>query len=300
MQIVECVPNFSEGRRPEVVDRILETITAVKGVKLLDKEMDSSHNRVVVTFIGAPSGVKEAAFNACQKASELIDLTKHKGEHPRMGATDVVPFIPIREVTMDDCVKLAREVGRDIGSKLNIPVYLYEEAATRPERKNLANVRKGEFEGLSQEIGKNPDRLPDFGPDRIHPTAGATAVGARMVLVAFNVNLASDNLAIAKKIAKTIRESSGGMANVKALGLMLQDRNIVQISMNLTNYNVSSPKIVFDRIKQLAEASGINILESELIGLAPQAAFQGTSPEELMIANFSSDQIIENRIKDLL
>ncbi|MFA5794170.1 MAG: glutamate formimidoyltransferase [Candidatus Brocadiia bacterium] len=299
MQIVECVPNFSEGRRSEVVDQILREITLVKGVKLLDKEMDFNHNRVVVTFIGTPAGVGQAAFSACKKASELIDLTKHKGEHPRMGATDVIPFIPIREIAMGDCIKIARQVGQDIGVKLGIPVYLYEEASTRPERKNLANVRKGEFEGLSEEIGKNPERTPDFGPNRIHPTAGATVVGARMVLVAFNVNLASNDLILAKKIAKTIRESSGGMPNVKALGLMLHDRNIAQISMNLTNYKVSSPKMVFDRIKQLAGESGAKILESELIGLAPQETFQGTSPQELKIANFSSDQIIENRIKDL-
>jgi glutamate formiminotransferase len=296
MQIVECVPNFSEGRRAEVIDRIAGSISAVTGVKLLGKEMDHNHNRAVVTFIGSPDGVTEAAFNACKTASELIDLTKHKGEHPRIGATDVVPFIPIRDVTMPDCVAIARQVGQDIGAKLGIPVYLYEEAATRPERRNLANVRQGEFEGLSRELGSNPDRAPDFGPNRIHPTAGATVVGARMILIAYNVNLASPDLALAKRIAKTIRESSGGMPNVKALGLMLHDRNIAQISMNLTNYKVSSMKAVFDRITQLARESGVKVLESELIGLAPQDAFRGTSHQELMITGFSPDQIIENRL----
>lgn len=298
MKIVECVPNFSEGRRSEVIDRIVKSVTTVKGVKLLGKEMDYNHNRAVVTFIGAPDGVKEAAFNACKTASELIDLTRHEGEHPRIGATDVVPFIPIQGVMMSDCVAIARQVGQDIGAKLGIPVYLYEEAATRPERRNLADVRKGEFEGLRQELGKKPERIPDFGPDRIHPTAGATVVGARMILIAYNVNLASPDLALAKRIARTIRESSGGMPNVKALGLMLHDRNIAQISMNLTNYKVSSMKTVFDRIKQLAQEAGIKVLESELIGLAPQDAFQGTSPQELMIAGFSTNQIIENRLSD--
>lgn len=298
MKLIECVPNFSEGKRPEVVDQIISAITSVKGIKLLDKEMDASHNRSVITFIGPAESVGQAAFKAIEKASQLIDMTKHKGEHPRIGATDVVPFIPLRGATMDDCIKLAKEVGKQVGEQLKIPVYLYENAATRPECRNLADVRKGQFEGLCEELGKNPERTPDFGPNKIHPTAGATVIGAREILIAYNVNLDTDYIDVAKRIAKKIRQSSGGMPFVKALGILINkhNRHIAQVSMNLTNYKVTPVKKAFDAIKELALTENIRILESELIGLAPQDAFDGTSHEELLIANFSPEQIIENRL----
>lgn len=298
MKLIECVPNFSEGKRQEVVEAIVSAIKSVKDIKLLDKEMDASHNRSVITFIGPPEAVKSAAFKATEKASQLIDLTKHKGEHPRMGATDVIPFIPLQDATMDDCVAIARAVGKDIGDKLQIPVYLYEYAATRPERKNLADVRKGQFEGLREELGKKTERTPDFGPNRIHPTAGATAVGARMILIAFNVNLDTDYLDVAKRIAKKIRQSSGGMPYVKALGVLIDkhNRQLAQVTINLTDYKITSMKKVFETIKQEVLVDGIKVLESELIGLAPQDAFQDTSPEELLITDFNPQQIIENRL----
>lgn len=298
MKLIECVPNFSEGKSPEVIGQIISTITSIKGVKFLDKESDASHNRTVITFIGPDDAVKTAAFKAVEKASQLIDMTRHKGEHPRIGATDVVPFIPLRGATMDDCIRLAKEVGQEIGDKLQIPIYLYENAATRPERRNLADLRKGQFEGLREELGKNPDRMPDFGPNKIHPTAGATVIGAREILIAFNVNLDTDYIDVAKRIAKKIRQSSGGMPFVKALGILINkhNRQIAQVSMNLTNYKVTPVKKVFDTIKELALSENIRILESELIGLAPQDAFEDTSPEELIIASFSPEQIIENRL----
>lgn len=298
MKLIECVPNFSEGKKEQVIEEIVSVIKSVPQIRLLDKEMDASHNRSVLTFVGPVEAIKTAAFKATQKASQLIDMTKHKGEHPRIGATDVVPFIPLRDATMDDCIAIARDVGREIGDKLQIPVYLYEFAATKPKRKNLADVRRGEFEGLREEIGKNPERTPDFGPNRLHPTAGATAVGARMILIAYNINLDTDYIDIAKRIAKKIRESSGGMPYVKALGVLINkyDRQIAQVTINLTNYKVTSMKKVFDVIKQEALSEGIKILESELIGLAPQDAFDDTSPEELLIAGFSPEQIIENRL----
>ena len=225
-------------------------------------------------------------------------MTKHKGEHPRIGATDVVPFIPLRGATMDDCIQLARDVGRQVGEQLKIPVYLYENAATRPECRNLADVRKGQFEGLCEELGKNPARNPDFGPNKIHPTAGATVIGAREILIAYNVNLDTDYIDVAKRIAKKIRQSSGGMPFVKALGILIDkhNRQIAQVTMNLTNYKVTPVKKAFDTIKQEALSENIRVLESELIGLAPQDAFEDTSPEELLITDFSPQQIIENRL----
>jgi len=298
MKLIECVPNFSEGKRSEVIDQIISAITSVKGVKFLDKEMDASHNRSVLTFIGPAESVGQAAFKAVEKASQLIDMTKHKGEHPRIGATDVVPFIPLRGATMDDCIQLAKEVGKQVGDKLKIPVYLYENAATRPECRNLADVRKGQFEGLCEELGQNPARTPDFGPNKMHPTAGATVIGAREILIAFNVNLDTDYIDVAKRIAKKIRQSSGGMPFVKALGILINkhNRQIAQVTMNLTNYKVTPVKKVFDTIKELALSENIRVLESELIGLAPQDAFEDTSTEELLITDFSPQQIIENRL----
>lgn len=298
MKLIECVPNFSEGKNTCLIEEIISVIKSVPDIRLLDKEMDASHNRSVITFVGPPEAVKSAAFKATEKASLLIDLTKHKGAHPRIGATDVIPFVPLQDASMDDCILLARSLGKEIGDKLQIPVYLYEFAATKPERKNLADIRKGEFEGLRAELGKKAERTPDFGPNRIHPTAGATVVGARMILIAFNVNLDTDYLDIAKKIARKIRESSGGLPYVKALGIIINkyNRQIAQVTMNLTNYKVTPIKKVFNIIKEEAHWYDAKVLESELIGMAPQDAFQDTSPEELLLTDFTPKQIIENRL----
>ncbi len=295
-RIVECVPNFSEGRRMDTVDRIVAAISGVNGVRVLGRESDRDHNRSVVTFVGPPGTVADAAFAGIAKAAELIDLNEHTGQHPRMGAADVVPFVPVRGVDMQECVELAKGLGRRVGGELRIPVFLYEEAATRPERRNLAGVRKGQFERLRELIGKDPERKPDFGPEKIHPTAGAVAIGAREFLIAYNVNLASDNLALAREIAKKIRESSGGLPCVKALGLMLRELNVAQVSMNLTNFKVTSMRKVFDVIKAEAEKSGEKIRNSELIGLVSQAALKPGDVEYLKIEPFDSKQIIENRL----
>jgi glutamate formiminotransferase len=237
-QFIECIPNFSEARRPDVVDKIVAAIQSVEGAKLLDRSSDLDHNRTVLTFAGTPAAVEEAAFRAIRQAADLIDLNEHKGEHPRIGATDVVPFVPLAGVSMEECVLLARRLGERVGSELRIPVYLYEYAATRPERTNLENLRKGQFEGLREEIQSNPDRKPDFGPARLG-SAGATVIGARDPLIAFNVYLTTSDVEIAKKIARAIRQSSGGLRYVKALGLFVEER--AQVSINLTNYRRDDP-----------------------------------------------------------
>lgn len=294
--IVECVPNFSEGRRMEVIETIASEIKSVEGVRLLDYEHDRDHNRSVMTFIGGLESVKKAAFAACAKAGELIDLNKHTGEHPRIGATDVIPFIPISNVTMEECVNLARELGKEIAEKLEIPVYLYEYAATKPERQNLANIRKGQYEGLKEAIQKDPERKPDFGPNRLHPTAGATVVGARMPLIAYNVNLNTDDIDIAKSIAKAIRHSSGGLRYVKALGLEIKEKGMVQVSMNLTNYQKTPVFRVFEMIKKETERYGVEILGSEVIGLIPMNALVDSVDFYLRLENFDKSQILENRL----
>lgn len=296
MKIIECVPNFSEGRRAPVINEIRGAAESVSEITILDCESDPNHNRTVLTFVGPPEAVKKAALLASEKAVALIDLTKHTGEHPRMGAVDVVPFVPLREVTMDDCVELAREFGREFAERFSVPVFLYENAATRPERRNLADVRQGQFEGLRDLIGVDPSKEPDFGPEKINPTAGATAVGARPILIAYNVNLASDDVSIAKKIAKRIRERDGGLTAVKALGFELKDRGLVQVSMNLTDYTKTSMHTAFDAISKLAQESGINLAESEIVGLVPQDALTKASVHYLSLRNFSTNQIIENRI----
>ncbi len=295
-KIVECVPNFSEGRRKEVVDAIVAAITSVPGVKLLDKEMDPDHNRAVITFIGSPEAVKEAAFRGTAKATELIDLNKHQGEHPRIGATDVIPFVPISGVTMEECVKLAEELGERIANELKIPVYLYEEAARVPERKNLANIRKGEFEGLREEIKTNPARAPDFGPREVHPTAGATVVGARMPLIAFNVNLGTNNLEIAKQIARAVRHSGGGLRYVKALGFEIKERGIVQVSMNMTNYQGTPLFRAFELIKREAQRYGVPVIGSEIVGLVPLQALIDVADFYLQLENFTNTQILDLRL----
>ena len=293
-QIIECVPNFSEGRRAEVVEEIVQAMASAD-VKILDREMDADHNRSVVTLAGEPNAVEEAAFRGIQTAARLIDLDTHRGEHPRIGATDVVPFVPIRGVTMDDCVAMARRVGERVARELDIPVYLYERAATRPERRDLAYIRKGEYEGLKAEIATNRDRAPDFGPRRLGK-AGATVIGARPFLIAYNVNLATDNLQIAKDIAATIREKNGGLPSVKAKGFMLREKNIAQVSMNLTDFTVTGVLTAFNTVKAEAEKRGVQVLESELIGLMPLEALTQIAAESLKLPGLSANQVLEMQI----
>lgn len=293
------MPNFSEGRRAEVINDITRAAQSVKGITILDCESDPNHNRMVLTFVGPPEETKNAALAASSKAMELIDLTNHQGEHPRMGAVDVVPFVPLREVTMEECVQLANEFGKEFAERFSVPVFLYERAAARPERRNLADVREGQFEGLRDLIGKDPSKKPDYGPERIHPTAGATAVGARPILIAYNVDLNTEDISIAKKIAKKIRERDGGLPAVKALGFELKDRKLVQVSMNLTDYSKTSMHTAFDAIAELAKESRVTVVDSEIVGLVPEEAVTKATVHYLLLRNFSSNQIIENRIFSL-
>lgn len=295
-RIVECVPNFSEGRRGEVVDAICNRITAVTGVRLLSREMDADHNRAVITFIGSPDACARAAVDAAEEAARLIDLNHHKGEHPRMGATDVIPFVPVSGVSMDDCVALARQVGEQIGSRLRIPVYLYAYAASRPERQNLPDIRKGEFEGLRDLIGKDPSRAPDYGPNAIHPTAGATAVGARDFLVAYNIYLNTTDKEVAKKIAAGIRFSSGGYRYVQAAGFEIADRHCVQVSMNLTNPAKTPMFRVFETVKREAERYGVSVTSSEVVGLVPLSAVSDAAEYYLQIERWDRKQILESHL----
>ena len=296
-QIIECVPNFSEGRRPEIIGEIIRTIEAVEGTTMLDSEMDKDHNRAVVTFVGEPEVVEEAAFQAIKKASELIDMETHKGEHPRMGATDVCPFIPVSGVTMKTCVAIANRLGKRVGEELQIPVYLYEEAATRPSRSNLAEIRKGEYEAIRDEIATVDWRKPDFGPAKTHPKAGAIAIGARPFLIAFNVYLASQNLDIAKKIANAIRFQTGGYRYVKAMGFDIKERRQVQISMNLVNYEETPIFRVYETIKSEARRYGIPVIGSEIVGLTPLEAIVQVADFYLGFENFTSGQILESKLK---
>jgi glutamate formiminotransferase/formiminotetrahydrofolate cyclodeaminase len=295
--IVECIPNFSEGRNVEVIDQLVAAIRSVEGAVLLDRESDPNHNRSVITFVAAPDRVVEAALAAARKAAELIDLNQHEGEHPRMGATDVIPFVPISGVNMDECIALARECGERMWSDLGIPVYLYEKAATRPERENLANLRKGQFEGIRDEIATNEARRPDFGNAVVHPTAGITAVGARPPLIAYNVNLGTSDVEIANKVAKAVRHLSGGLRYVKALGFELKDRGIVQVSMNMVNYEGTPLFRAFEMVKREAERYGVGVVGSEIIGLVPQAALNATSDYYLQLEGFTEAQILENRLE---
>lgn len=291
--IVECIPNFSEGRRLEVVEAILAAITQVAGVTLLDHSSDADHNRTVVTYVGAPSVVEEAAYQAVEKAAELIDLNKHTGEHPRIGATDVVPFVPISGVSMQECIEIARRLGKRVGEDLKIPVYLYEEAATRPERQNLAKIRKGQYEVLKKEIGKVPARAPDFGPAKLGP-AGATVIGARQPLVAYNVYLNTEDVSIAKDITKAVRHSSGGLRFVKGAGFLVDGR--AQVSMNLTNYHKTPVFRVVELIRREAARRGLLIEESELIGLIPQEALIDSAAWYLQLHDFDPQQVLEIRM----
>jgi len=292
-QIVECIPNFSEARRPEIVDQIVQAAASVPGISILDRSSDNDHNRTVLTFAGPPAGVEEAAFRAIQKAAELIDMNTHSGEHPRIGATDVVPFVPVSSVSMDECVAMARRLGVRVGAELNIPVYLYEAAATRPERTNLEVIRKGQYEGLKVEVETDPARKPDFGPARLG-TAGATVIGARAPLVAFNVYLASADVAVAKAIAKAMRQSSGGFRFVKAAGFLVDGR--AQVSMNLTDYRQTPIARVVESIRREAQRYGVAIHHSELVGLIPQEALIDAAVWYTQLDQFKQDQVLETRL----
>ena len=297
MAIIECVPNVSEGRRPEVVAALVQAVRSVDGIRMLDHSSDPSHNRSVLTLAGEALPLKAAILSLVGSAIEHIDLRQHRGEHPRLGAVDVVPFVPIEGVTMADCVALARETASEVASRFQVPVFLYEDAATSPARRNLADIRRGEFEGLDAKM-TSADWAPDFGPAHPHPSAGAVVIGARMPLIAYNINLATDRLDVAKAIAKTVRHSSGGFPFVKAMGIALEDRGIVQVSMNLTNYQETPMYRVFDAVRREAERYGVAILESEIIGLTPQAALVSSAEHYLQLARFSSSQILEHRLRD--
>jgi glutamate formiminotransferase/formiminotetrahydrofolate cyclodeaminase len=292
--LVECIPNFSEGRRPEVVEAIADAVRGTPGVTLLDYSSDADHNRSVLTFVGTPGGIEAAAFAAIKTAAALIDMTQHSGEHPRIGATDVVPFVPIRGVEMADCAAIARRLGQRVGDELGIPVYLYEQAATRPDRKNLADLRKGEYEGLREAIKTDPDRAPDFGPAELG-TAGATVIGARAPLIAYNVYLNTDDVEAARKIARAIRHSGGGLRFVKALGLLVDGR--AQVSMNLTDYTRTPVQRVQELIRVEAARHGYQITHAELIGLIPEQALVDAARWYLQLDLFEDDQILEWRIQ---
>ena len=293
--LIECIPNFSEARRPEIIDQIVAAIVSVDGARLLDRSSDLDHNRTVVTFAGPPLAVEEAAFRAIRTAAELIDLNNHQGEHPRIGATDVVPFVPLSDSSMDECVAIAKRLGQRVGSELNIPVYLYEAAATRAERANLENIRKGQYEGLKSEIESNHERQPDFGPTKLG-SAGATVIGARNPLVAFNVYLTTSDVDIAKKIAKAIRHSSGGLRFVKGLGLLVEGR--AQVSMNLTNFRETPIARVVETIRREAQRYGVGIHHSELVGLIPQDALTDAAVWYMQLDQFDKAQVLESRLFD--
>lgn len=297
--LIECVPNFSEGRSAETVRRLVGAVRAVPGVVLLDEEQDADHHRAVLTFAGAPAAVAEAAFQSVKIAAALIDLRRHQGGHPRVGAADVVPFIPLRGVTMEDCVAVARQVGARIGAELGIPVFLYERAATRPERQGLENIRKGGLEGLAARM-QEAVWAPDFGPPRLHDTAGATVVGARPPLIAYNVNLQTSDLEVAKGIAKTIRQSSGGLPSVKAIGVELASRRLVQVSINLTNYEETPIHAAYEAVRKEAGRQGVEVLGSEIIGLVPQRALAQAAEAYLKLEGFKADQVLEVRLERAL
>lgn len=295
-KLVECIPNFSEGRNQEVIDGLVSVARSVPGVTLLDYSSDASHNRSVFTLVGDEEGIQEVAFQLVKFASENIDMTKHTGEHPRMGATDVVPFVPVKEVTLADCVAISEKVAERINRELSIPIFLYEASARTPERTNLAKVRKGQFEGMPEKLVQE-EWAPDFGERKIHPTAGITAVGARMPLVAYNVNLDTDNLEIANRIAKVVRGSSGGYKYCKGIGVMLEDRNIAQVSMNMVNCDGTPLYRVFETIKFEAKRYGVNILGSEVVGLTPAKALIDAAEYYLQIEDFDyNKQVLENHL----
>ena len=295
--IVECVPNFSDARRPDVIEAIQAEISAIDHVYVLDRHMDSDHNRTVITFVGSPAGVEEAAFQAIAKAAELINLEEHTGEHPRIGATDVVPFIPISGVSMQDCVEMAKRLGQRVAAELEIPIYLYEEAAADESRRNLATHRKGQYETLKESIQTDPERAPDYGPKKLGP-AGATVIGAREFLIAYNVYLTTEDVSIAKKIAKTIRHSSGGLRYVKALGLLVDGQ--AQVSMNLTNFRKTPLALVVETIRREAQRYGVAIQHSELVGLIPQDALVDAAIWYTQMDQFEPAQVLESQLYAVL
>jgi glutamate formiminotransferase len=297
-RIVECVPNISEGRRREVVEEIAAAVEG-EGRRIIDLSMDPDHNRSVITIVGEPEGLANGVLALARKAVEKIDLRKHQGAHPRMGAVDVIPFIPVRGVTMSECVALSREVGKRIAQELEVPVYLYEESATSEGRRNLAVIRKGEFEGFAEKIAL-PEWRPDFGAPRLHPTAGAVAVGAREFLIAYNINLATSDITVAKEIAAAVRFSSGGLRYVKALGFPLAERGIVQVSMNLTNFKKTPILRVFEMVKREAERRGVMVMGSEIVGMIPRQALYDVASAALQVEGFSSELVLEERIEDAL
>jgi glutamate formiminotransferase / formiminotetrahydrofolate cyclodeaminase len=299
-RLIECVPNFSEGRDPAKVDAIVHAMSSVPGVYVLDREMDADHNRCVITLAGEPQAVGEAAILGAGKALELIDMTEHRGAHPRVGATDVVPFIPIEGVTLEDCVALARRVGNEIWKRHRIPIFFYEAAATRPDRVNLENVRRGQYEGLREDLKKNHDRQPDVGEPKIHPTAGVTVVGARKFLIAYNVNLNTSDVGIANKIAKAIRFSSGGLRYVKSMGVELKARNLAQVSINLTDFEQTPMHRVYEMVKREAERYGAIPVGSEIVGLVPKKAIEMAADYFLQLENFSPAQVLENKLEAVL
>ena len=294
-QIIQCVPNFSEGRDLKKIEKIVEPFRARDGVKLLDYQNDEDHNRAVVTVVGAPEPLKEAVIEAIGVAVEVIDMRQHQGQHPRMGATDVVPFIPVKNVTPQEAVAISKDVASKVAAKYNLPVYLYEKSAASPQRQNLATIRQGQFEGMAEKI-RRPEWKPDYGPAQIHPSAGATAIGARMPLVAYNVNLDTGNFEIADRIAKQVRHISGGLRYCKGIGIELKDRGIVQVSMNMTDYTKTALYRVFELIKIEARRYGVNVVGSEIIGLVPMEALIDTAAYYLGLEGFSMEQVLEYRI----
>lgn len=295
-KIIESIPNISEGRNKDIIEACVDQIRNTPGCTLLNYSSDPSHNRTVITYMGSPEGCEEASVKLAKKAVELIDLTKHQGEHPRMGCVDVMPFVPIKEATMDDCVELSQRVGERIAKEADLPVFLYEKSATAPHRQNLAKVRKGQFEGMAEKV-KDPDWIPDFGGQRIHPTGGAVCVGARPPLIAYNINLGTDNLEIATKIGKIIRESSGGLKCVKAMGVMLEERNIAQVSINMTDFTVTPLHRVTELVRNEAARYGVPVIGTELIGLAPMQALFDAAEYYLQIEDFDpAVQVIENHL----
>jgi glutamate formiminotransferase / 5-formyltetrahydrofolate cyclo-ligase len=297
MAIIESIPNVSEGRRADVIERLVRGVRDTPGARLLDYSSDASHNRSVITLVGGPDAVKSAILSLFEAAVATIDLRTHSGEHPRVGAVDVVPFVPIEGVSMAECVSLAREVGAAVAEKFQIPVYLYEEASNNPLRKNLEDIRRGEYEGLAAKMA-SPEWAPDFGPSAPHPSAGASVIGARMPLIAYNINLNTDRLDVAKKIAAAIRHSSGGLRYVKAMGVKLEDRNLAQVSINLTNYQKTPMHRVFDLVAREAARYGVGVLESEIVGLVPSAALVAAAEHYLQLERFTAEQILENKLKE--
>lgn len=295
--LVECVPNFSEGRDTGVVEAIAASIAATDGVHLAGMEMDGDHNRSVITFMGSPADVARGAFEACRTARDLIDLRRHRGVHPRIGATDVIPFIPLSDYSIADCVSLARNCGGEIGRSLGIPVYFYGHSALNARRVELPEIRQGGFEELARDVLEGPGRTPDAGPDTVHVSAGATAVGVRDILVAYNVILDTDDVRVARAIARQIREKNGGLPGVRALGLLLPGRHIAQVSMNLTDYRKTDMAQAFHAVTRLARTEGVEVLESELVGLAPRAAMGGAAPEDLGMAPLDPARFLEYHIQ---